>query len=250
MSSTDTSRAFAITGGSKKGLGMNCAKALLARGDRVFVLSRTEGELAPLLAKYGEQLCWVKTDLTDHDSIVAAFEKIREVCAKLDGLIISAAFAQAYTFEKLPKDIVETGLMMNVAGSIYCMQQAAPMMEGGRVIYISSESVENPVYMLAMYAAVKSAMETFIKGIRRELFQKRKIHLTVLRSGSMGETSWASDWPDEVRDEFYSAVAKGGAAHTGSKMPIDRVVGGVLFALDLPDDCAAHNMDVRSADAF
>ena len=251
MARSRPNRSVVITGGSKKGLGLTCAKKLLSRGDRVFLLSRTPGETTALHERYGNLANWVRTDLTDRSSIIDAFRQIAGLSGGIDGLIISATYAEAHSFEDLPEHVVHTSLSMNVAGSIYCLQQAAPIMETGRCVFISSESVSRPVFMLALYAAAKAAMETMIEGIRKELYEDRGIQLTTLRSGSMQDTSFAAEWPDEVKEKFYAFVREQGTAvHTGSRMPIDRVANAVLFALDLPSDCATHHIDLRSADAF
>ncbi len=251
MDRSQPNKSVVITGGSKKGLGLTCAKKLLARGDRVFLLSRTPGETIAVHERYGNLANWVRTDLTDRSSIIDAFRQIAELSGRIDGLIISATYAEAHSFEDLPEHVVNTSLSMNVAGSIYCLQQAAPIMEAGRCVFISSESVSRPVFMLALYAAAKAAMETMIDGIRKELYQERGIQLTTLRSGSMQDTSFSAEWSDELREKFYAFVReRGTAVHTGSAMPIDRVANAALFALDLPSDCATHHIDLRSADAF
>ena len=251
LAKSATRKSVVITGGSKKGLALTCAKKLLARGDRVFLLSRTPGETAPLREQYGGLAKWVRTDLTERSSIIDAFRHIAAHSERVDALVISATYAEAHRFEDLPEHAVDTSLAMNIAGSIYCLQQAAPIMEGGRCVYISSESVSRPVFMLSLYAAAKAAMETMLDGIRKELYEQRRIQLTTLRSGSMQETSFSAAWSDEMKEEFYTLVREQGTAiHTGSVMPIDRVASALLFALDLPSDCATHHIDLRSADAF
>jgi NAD(P)-dependent dehydrogenase (short-subunit alcohol dehydrogenase family) len=250
MSDRFKHKTIAITGGSK-GLGLACTRALLDEGARVIVLSRSRGELAPLLEAHTGELFWIATDLADRASVVATFGNIREVCDRIDALVLNAALTAPCAFEELSEQDVLSNLLVNIAGPIYCLQQAAPLMEGGRAIFISSESVDNPVLMLALYASVKAAMETLVKGIRRELYKDRKIQLTILRSGSMEGTAFADHWPQAQREKFFELAASSGTLdETGTPMPIERVVQAVLFILTRPDDAAIHNMDLRSADSF
>jgi NAD(P)-dependent dehydrogenase (short-subunit alcohol dehydrogenase family) len=145
---------------------------------------------------------------------------------------------------------VEQNLLVNIAGPIACMRQALPLLRNGRMIFISSESVEHPFPMLSLYAAVKAAMEMLFRALRQELLSQHNIRLSVLRAGSMEGTSFSESWTHEALATFYAmAQASGELGNCGTAMPVARVVNAVEFLLSLPVDANVNLMDLRSGDA-
>jgi|GEM_PF-419536 NAD(P)-dependent dehydrogenase (short-subunit alcohol dehydrogenase family) len=243
-------KTFAITGGSK-GLGLTCTRQLLERGARVVVLSRSRGELDHLAPELRENLHWVQMDLANPGATADIFATIRELVGGLDGLVLNAALTEPKSFAELTEADVNASLTANIAGPLLCLQQGAALMKGGRVIFVSSESVEHPFPMLSLYAVVKAAMEMLFKAVRRELYVDHQVQLTVLRSGSMAGTSFGDSWSQDTRSKFYEVAAStGNIQETGTPMPPERVAAGVLFVLGLPADATVNFLDVRSGDAY
>jgi NADP-dependent 3-hydroxy acid dehydrogenase YdfG len=241
---------IAIVGGSK-GLGLVCTKTLLQEGSTVFVLSRSTGGLNKLFDEFPQQLHWLQTDIADQISVASAFAKMRQINKQLNHLIIAAGATTPRHFEAIKVEDVMQNVLINFAGPIYCLQQAALMMQGGRAIYISSESADVPFPMLSLYAATKGAMETVIKGIRQELYRDRNIQLTVLRAGSMEGTSFGENWSNDTIQEFIAtAAAQGHLKMSGTQMPPQRVADAISFLFKMGVEAGIQMLDVRCADAY
>jgi benzil reductase ((S)-benzoin forming) len=82
------SRRTALVTGASSGIGLELARALLARGDRVLGLQRRASPLAPS-AHYSEVCC----DLGEHGSITASLGVLLEGVKRLDLVVLNAAVA-------------------------------------------------------------------------------------------------------------------------------------------------------------
>ncbi len=80
-----------VTGGSK-GIGLACAKAFVAEGARVAVVSRSEAHLATARAAC-PGIVTVAADLSDADAALSAVEQIETALGGIDVLINSAGAA-------------------------------------------------------------------------------------------------------------------------------------------------------------
>ncbi|MDE0056301.1 MAG: SDR family NAD(P)-dependent oxidoreductase [Gammaproteobacteria bacterium] len=239
-----------ITGGSK-GLGRVCAEQLLARGSRVFVLSRSVGQLQDLLEQHPDRLHWHATDIADRSAVERAFANIAQQSEALHGLVLNAVTATPRALDDMTESDIVGALMVNVAGPLYCLQLAAPLLSGGRVIFVSSETVARPYPMLSLYAGVKAAVETIFKGLRHELHRERGISLTVLRSGLLGGTSFTEHWDAELSDRFFKLVVESGFLSTsGEPMSPLQVAKGIIYLLEMDSEAAVNEMDIRSASAY
>jgi NAD(P)-dependent dehydrogenase (short-subunit alcohol dehydrogenase family) len=239
-----------VTGGSK-GLGFAIVKALIGGGYRVIVLSRTEGMLSEMDNADRESVIWLQMDLTSNESVTSAVNKIAELTDSIDGLVLNAALTTPRRFEDITEGDLDLNLSANVVGPLLCLQKLIPLLAGSRAVFLSSESVERPAPMLALYAGVKAAMETVISGIRRELFEDHGIRLSVLRAGSMEGTAFGESWTEEQIHQFYKVAEDTGfLGSTGAPMPPEQVASGVVQILEMPKESSVHLMDIRSASAF
>lgn len=239
-----------ITGGSK-GLGRVCAEQLLAGGCRVFVLSRSVGQLQELLERHPGRMHWYATDIAERNSVARAFGNIAELSERLHGLVLNAVTATPRALDDMTESDITGSLLVNIAGPLYCLQLAAPLLTGGRVVFVSSETVLRPYPMLSLYAGVKAAVETIFKGLRRELYRERGITLTVLRSGLMGGTSFTEHWDAELSDRFFKLVEESGFLSTsGEPMSPLQVAKGIIHLLEMDSEAAVNEMDIRSASAY
>lgn len=218
--------------GEGRGLPLACVRELLAEGAHIHAMSADRGELGALQQASPRQLHWVPTDLAAHSSIAAAFDRIGECCQRVDALVVDTLQFVPRSFEELTEQDVVSSLLVNIAGPVFCMQRAATLMRGGRVVFVSPAPVGHSLPGSALYDAVKAAMEALLSGVRHELFQSRAIQVTILRSGT------------EV------GISPAGLPEAAATPPsMEHVVRSILFALSLPKGAGCHCMDLQSADA-
>lgn len=144
----------ALVTGANKGIGFQIAKHLAARGCTVLVGSRRLGPGQDAAASVGTNAHALQLDVTDHASIVAAAERIRDTFGRLDVLVNNAGIAHAghpgASFEEKLKagrpstaSIAETRAIFetNVFGVIEVIQAMLPLLRqapAGRIVNISS----------------------------------------------------------------------------------------------------------------
>lgn len=88
-----------ITGGSK-GIGLACAKAFIAEGARVAIVSRSQENLDAAKKVLGECYC-IAADLTDAQAAAAMVERVEKELGALDILVNSAGAAKRTNAEEL-----------------------------------------------------------------------------------------------------------------------------------------------------
>lgn len=236
-----------IVGGSK-GLGFSTVKLLAEKGAQVVVLARSRGELDSLPVELAERIFFIATDIGDANSVRAAFSEIKGGGATIDYLVLNAALTLPSKAASISDEEVTMNLRVNIGGMIYCLRDAIPLMKNGVVVYISSESVVDPFPMLAMYGAVKSCMETYLRGIRQELYRDHGISISVLRAGAMSGTSFTESWSESRKQEFLE-MATHHIGRTGSPMETRVVADTILHILSLPPAANLHLLECRSIDS-
>src|SRR5262245_17012326 len=132
---------IAITGAGS-GLGRALARRLAADGNTLILLARTLAKLDAVAAELGPPSFAVACDVGNANSVREAFATIAQRHPRIDVLINNAAVYQPFFVKDATDTQIETALMTNFAGPIYCSRAVIPMMQrGGHIINISSETV-------------------------------------------------------------------------------------------------------------
>lgn len=170
-------RTAMITGGAS-GMGLLSGEELAKKGANVALLDVNEEALAAAEQKIkaaGGNVLALKVDIRHFDEIEAAEKKIVETFGSLDILINAAGGMSGRccknwsSFEKLPIEVIDWGLDVNLRGTIYCCRAVlAGMMERKRGVIINFGSVtgeEGGGGAGLDYAAEKSAMRGVTKSL-------------------------------------------------------------------------------------
>ncbi|MBO5307888.1 MAG: SDR family oxidoreductase [Lentisphaeria bacterium] len=170
-------RTAMITGGGS-GMGALAGEKLAEQGANVALLDVNENALnaaAEKIRAAGGKVLTLKVDIRNYAEVEAAEKKIVETFGSLDILLncaggMSGRCCNDYTsFEKLPIEVIDWGLDVNLRGAIYCCRAVlAGMMERKRGVIINFGSVtgeEGGDGPSLDYSAEKSAMKGMTKSL-------------------------------------------------------------------------------------
>ena len=174
----------AVITGASSGIGRATAARLVAKGYRVFDLSRSEN------AQQGVE--HISCDVTKTDTISAAFSLIKDKAGRIDLLILCAGMGIAGAIEFTTESEMQRQYDVNVFGPIRCIQAALPIMrqqpkegrERGRIVFVSSMAAVFGIPFQSMYSASKAAINAYAFSLRNEV-KHYDIKVTALMPGDV-----------------------------------------------------------------
>lgn len=171
-----------VTGGAR-GIGLACARALLARGARVTLLGRDGAALEAAVRELGgtapaaQMVQSVQADIADEASVRQAFAQAEAAFGPVQVLVNNAGQASSQKFERTDAALWQAMLTVNLTGTFHCMQAALPGMlaaRWGRIINVASTAGLIGYAYVSAYCAAKHgvigltrslALETAGKGV-------------------------------------------------------------------------------------
>ena len=189
----------------------------------------------------------VQCDVASAGSVRAAFAKVSQRYPKIDVLINNAAvFEPALMAEASDGHIINT-INTNLIGSMFCPRATIPMMNrGGRIINVSSESLEVPFAHLITYQASKAGLERFSLSLHQEL-QSSGIQVTTIRAGQMMEEGKSWDVDRQAAIRFAQAnLERGIDPRNRPKSHVSPVTAVFRAVIDMPVDVHAVNVQVTA----
>lgn len=158
--------AVALVTGSRKGIGRHLAEHLVRAGYRVVGCSRKEADWT--LEGYEH----VVADVTVESDVIRLVEGIRTRHGRLSVLVNNAGVASMNSLLLTPGETIDRIVRTNFIGTVLAAREAAKVMlkaRFGRIVNLTTVAVPLALEGEAVYAASKSAVETFTKILAREL---------------------------------------------------------------------------------
>jgi 2-hydroxycyclohexanecarboxyl-CoA dehydrogenase len=161
----------ALVTGAGSGLGESIARQLSSDGHHVALLdiNRDSAEkVAAELCANGPRAIAVETDVSDSDSVTAAFNVVRSTLGAVDILVTSAAVAGFTRFDRITLAEWNRYLAVNLTGTFLCMQAALADMAGngwGRIVTISSAAGQQGAARQGHYSASKGGVIALSKSV-------------------------------------------------------------------------------------
>lgn len=223
----------AITGAAS-GIGLECARAMLAEGATVVLVDRAGDTLQTLCAELGERAVPLVIDLTDPASVATMMPSILERCGQLD---IFHANAGAYIGGDAvtgDPDAWDRVLNLNINAAFRTVQAVLPHMVergSGDVIFTSSIAGVVPVVWEPIYTASKFAVQAFVHTVRRQV-AKHGVRVGAVLPGPV-VTALIKDWPQAKLDE---------ALASGALMQPQEVADCVIFMLTRPRNVTIRDL--------
>ncbi len=235
--SAATPRTVLITGGSR-GIGLACARTLVAEGHRVAVtFSATPVEDPDLVA--------IHCDVTDAAQVDATVAAVEERLGPVEVLVANAGITRDGLLVRMPEEDFARVLDTNLTATWRLAKRVVPKMMAarwGRVIVVSSVGAYLGAPGQTNYAASKAGLIGLTRSIARE-YGTRGITANVVAPGPI-DTDMLASMPEDRRaalaqqvpvgrigtaPEVAAAVAflasEAAAFITGAVLPVDGGIG-------------------------
>ncbi|HEX4821362.1 MAG TPA: 3-oxoacyl-ACP reductase FabG [Acidimicrobiales bacterium] len=193
-------RTVIVTGGAR-GIGLACARAFAAGGDRVAVLSRS--------TTTDEFPCF-GCDVANADAVNEAFDKIEAELGKVQVVVSNAGITRDTLLARMSDKDWQDVLDANLTGAFHVARRAiGPMMKArwGRLVFVSSVGAFLGSPGQTNYAATKAGLVGFARSIARE-YGSRGITANVVAPGPI-ETEMIASLGDDWRDRMVGQIPVG-----------------------------------------
>ena len=223
----------AITGAAS-GIGLACARTLLAEGARVVLIDRAGDRLKDLCADLGRDAVPLVVDLTNAQSVSRMMPGILQETGQLD---IFHANAGSYIGGDVlggDPDAWDRMLNLNVNAVFRSVHAVLPHMverKTGDIIVTSSVAGHVPVVVEPIYTASKHAVQAFVHTLRRQVF-KHGIRVGEVAPGPV-ITALLSDWDQDRLAQMKAA---------GALLEPKDVAEAVLFMLTRPRNVTIRDL--------
>ncbi|MER9742621.1 SDR family oxidoreductase [Mesorhizobium sp. M0187] len=230
----DLSGKVAAITGAASGIGLECARALIAAGARVVLVDRAEDALKSVCTELGPNAIPLVIDLMKPVSVATMMPQILDKVGQLD---IFHANAGAYVGGPVldgDPDAWDRMLNLNINAVFRSVHAVLPHMverKTGDIIVTSSIAGLVPVVWEPIYTASKHAVQAFVHTVRRQV-APHGLRVGAVQPGPV-VTALISDWP---KDKLEDELAKGGLIQ-----PVE-VAEAVLFMLTRPRNVTIRDL--------
>jgi 3-oxoacyl-[acyl-carrier protein] reductase len=196
-----TTRTVLVTGGNR-GIGYAIAQEFVSAGHRVAVTARSgagpEGTLS------------VAADVTDAESVDAAFTEIEQELGPIEVVVANAGITRDTLLMRMTAEDFDDVVDTNLGGAFRIVKRASKGMlkaRFGRVVLISSVVGLYGSAGQVNYAASKSGLVGMARSITREL-GSRGITANVVAPGFI-ETDMTAELPEAQQAEYKKSIPAG-----------------------------------------
>ena len=172
--------------GAAGGMGKEICKLLIKNRYQVFGLDCKEPEET-------DSFHYISCDITDTNSIEAAFTKVHEQVDRLDGIVHTAGIYDLDSLVEMDEERFLRIFNINLFGTYRINKTFLPLLDkGSRIVITTSELAPlDPLPFTGIYAITKGALEKYAYSLRMEL-NLLGIHVSIIRPGAV-KTGLLSD---------------------------------------------------------
>ncbi len=223
----------AVTGAAS-GIGLECARALLAEGAQVVLIDRDGDKLDGLCRELGSNAHMLRVDLlepTQNSGIAAGIE---DLVGPLDIFHANAgSYVGGMVAEGDPNEW-DRMLNLNINAAFRSVHAVLPKMierGTGDIVMTSSVAGMIPVVWEPIYCASKHAVQAFVHSLRRQV-APHGLRVCAVAPGPV-VTALLDDWPKAKMEEALAA---------GSLMQPEAVADAVLYMLTRPRNITIRDL--------
>ena len=223
----------AITGAAS-GIGLECAKTLIAEGAKVVLVDRAQDKLKQLCSELGPNALPLVVDLLKPSDVSGMLARILDVAGGLDVFHANAGAYIGGPVADGDPDAWDRMLNVNINAAFRSVHAVLPYMiekKTGDILFTSSIAGVVPVVWEPIYTASKFAVQAFVHSTRRQVAQ-HGVRVGAVLPGPV-VTALLDDWPKEKMDE---------ALANGSLMQPKEVADAVLFMLTRPRNVTIRDL--------
>lgn len=223
----------AITGAAS-GIGLECARTLLAEGAKVVLVDRAQDRLEQLCKELGSNALPLVVDLLKPSDVSGMLPRILEIAGGLDVFHANAGAYIGGPVAEGDPDAWDRMLNLNINAAFRSVHAVLPYMiekKTGDILFTSSIAGVVPVVWEPIYTASKFAVQAFVHSTRRQVAQ-HGVRVGAVLPGPV-VTALLDDWPKEKMDE---------ALANGSLMQPKEVADAVLFMLTRPRNVTIRDL--------
>ncbi len=192
----------ALITGSSRGIGKAIALRFAENGVNIvvnYVRHRHDAEeTASLVEERGAECMVVKANVANDDDVVAMFEQIGERYGRMDFLVSNAASGVLKPAMELSPRHWNWAMDINARALLTLSQQAVPLMiDGGRIMAVSSLGSVRAVENYTAVGASKAALESLVRHLAVELGSK-KITVNTISAGAV-DTEALKKFPNRTQ---------------------------------------------------
>ena len=223
----------AITGAAS-GIGLECAKTLLAEGAKVVLVDRAKDRLEQLCKELGPNALPLVVDLLNPSDVSGMLPRILDIAGGLDVFHANAGAYIGGPVAEGDPDAWDRMLNLNINAAFRSVHAVLPYMiekKTGDILFTSSIAGVVPVVWEPIYTASKFAVQAFVHSTRRQVAQ-HGVRVGAVLPGPV-VTALLDDWPKKKMDE---------ALANGSLMQPKEVADAVLFMLTRPRNVTIRDL--------
>ncbi|MEO6313761.1 MAG: SDR family oxidoreductase [Chitinophagaceae bacterium] len=173
-----------IVGGATSGFGKAISKALIEAGASIIAVARNKAKLLDLQSTAAPQVTIVAGDITSKETI----DTIDEIVGsrQLHGILVNAGGPPAKTFLETSLEDWDEAYKNILRWKVYITQKFVPKMQThqyGRMVYIESSSVKQPLENLVLSNSLRLAVVGFVKTLSQEIANSG-VTLNIMAPGS------------------------------------------------------------------
>lgn len=173
---------FIVTGATS-GLGNGCARALLNDRANIIAVARDSEKLDKFHQEYPDQITKLCGDISKSATIGKLVELVGD--KYLDGILVNAGGPPAKSFLETNLEDWDTAYDKILRWKVEITKVFLPKFEKqqyGRLVYIESKSVKQPIVNLVLSNSLRLAVVGFVKTLSQEIAHKG-ITLNVMAPG-------------------------------------------------------------------
>jgi len=207
-----TGKVVLVTG-SSRGIGAEMIKAFGKRGAKCVInyVADPQGENktdATNVAKELKEPLVIQCDVTQPGQVESMMMEIGDKRGGLDILVNNSGIISDRTIKKMPIQDFETVVRVNLTGTFIVTQKAAAiLLNGGRIVNLSSVSGQMGLFGQANYSSSKAAIVALTKVSARE-FARQNITVNAIAPGFI-DVGMGKGMPEEVTQNFIKQIPLG-----------------------------------------
>ncbi len=162
-------RLFVVTGATS-GFGGSIATMLIAEGAHVIINARGKEKLLEIQKQHPDLVEVLSGDITTDATLSSLIRMIGD--RKLDGIVVNAGGPPAMSFLDTKLSDWDSAYERILRWKVKLTQELLPLLEKnkyGRIVYIESASVKQPIENLVLSNSMRLAVVGFVKTLSQEI---------------------------------------------------------------------------------